>query len=76
MRIRLRYQVIFMSPPKKVENKRKDPCVRLAMLTALPLVLAAVALWFAVAPHVGREAEALRAEERVSHTRVCRDENL
>lgn len=38
---------------------------------ALPLVLAAVALRFAVAPHVGREAEALRAEERVSHTRVA-----
>lgn len=59
-----------------VEIKRKDPCVRLAMLTALPLVLAAVALRFAVAPHVGREAEALRAEERVSYTRVCREENL
>lgn len=46
------------------------------MLTTLSLVLAAVALWLAVAPHVGREAAALRAEERVSRTRVCRDKNL
>lgn len=66
--------MIFRFPNKS--SKTRDPCVRLVMLTTLSLVLAAVALWLAVAPHVGREAAALRAEERVSRTHVCRDKNL